>query len=255
MWHFCKNPRSIAAAERRFLGRSALPWPADLVAPLDVRCRVLQWVGTLCSGICRNFNKSEPHKAFVKFQRHNCSMKSISFGFYAQLSVVCMWLSQCIDIIYTIYILYTSIKCVSFGWPIHQPLGLKGLVFETAPNEKKKTGWTKRPSGHTEPYSKATEVGRVTLSIWSTGSTRAIPRSATSLCGVGTSEGWSSLIFFWRDVLLLMEEIHLASWYLNLICLQSCFIFQPVSRISSINGMDIYRLCNVQCMLLCFPQP
>ena len=138
MWHFCKNPRSIAAAERRFLGRSALPWPADLVAPLDVRCRVLQWVGTLCSGICRNFNKSEPHKAFVKFQRHNCSMKSISFGFYAQLSVVCMWLSQCIDIIYTIYILYTSIKCVSFGWPIHQPLGLKGLVFETAPNEKKK---------------------------------------------------------------------------------------------------------------------
>ena len=195
MWHFCKNPRSIAAAERRFLGRSALPWPADLVAPLDVRCRVLWWVGTLCSGICRNFNKSEANKAFVKSQRHNCSMKSLGFGFYAQLSVVCMRLSQYIDFISTIHTLYIHQVC--FIWSIHQPLGLKGLVFETAPNEKKKkTGWTKRPSGHTEPYSKATEVGRVTLSICSTGSTHAIPRSATSLCSVGTSEGWSSLIFF-----------------------------------------------------------
>lgn len=136
MWHFCKNPCSIAAAERRFLGRSALPWPADLVAPLDVRCRVLWWVGTLCSGICRNFNKSEANKAFVKSQRHNCPMKSLSFGFYAQLSVVCMWLSQYIDFIYTIHTLYIHQVC--FIWSIHQPLGLKGLVFETAPNEKKK---------------------------------------------------------------------------------------------------------------------
>ena len=143
MWHFCKNPRSIAAAERRFLGRSALPWPADLVAPLDVRCRVLWWVGTLCSGICRNFNKSEPNKAFLKFQRHNCSMKSLSFGFYAQLSVVCMWLSIYIYYIFTIHTLYIDQVC--FIWSIDQPLGLKGLVFETAPNKKKQDGRSGRP--------------------------------------------------------------------------------------------------------------
>lgn len=118
----------------------------------------------------------------------------------------------CIHYIHTLYI--HQVCFISLINPsTSRPQGF-GLWDGTEP--KKNTGWTKRPSGHTEPYSKVTEVGRVTLSICSTGSTHAIPRSATSLCGVGTSEGWSSLIFFWRDVLLLMEEIHLASWYFKI---------------------------------------
>lgn len=88
------------------------------------------------------------NKAFLKFQRHNCSMKSISFGFYAQLSVVCMWLSQYIDI-YTIYIyiLYTSIKCVSLVDPsTSRPQGF-GLWdgTERKKQKKKQDGRSGRP--------------------------------------------------------------------------------------------------------------
>lgn len=191
------------------------------------------------------------NKAFLKFQRHNCSMKSISFGFYAQLSVVCMWLSQYIDI-YTIYIyiLYTSIKCVSLVDPsTSRPQGF-GLWDGTERKKQKKSRMDEaavRAHGALLEGNRSRTCDIIDMKHWK-------HPCHSPQCNIPLQCGYfwrlKFLDFFWRDVLLLMEEIHLASWYL-----QSCFMFQPVSRISSINGMDIYRPCNVQCMLLCFPQP